>query len=219
MILDDPVTSLDAEWKEGIARVLVAQSKERQVIVFTHDLHFLYLLNRLAESAEAAIITHWIRRGLGGLPGYVFLNNSPAAEKQYRSPQVAKDHLGRAANASNPEEEERYLREGFAALRTTYEVFVLRDMFGDVVQRFDERISIERLRDAHLDQATVETVISKVGQLSRYIEGHSHSDAFAAVRPDVAMLQKEIEEFEQLKGSQRSAKKRLQAASTGAVAE
>ena len=44
IILDDPVTSLDWEWKEVVAKRLVIEARKRQAIIFTHDLHFLYLI-------------------------------------------------------------------------------------------------------------------------------------------------------------------------------
>ena len=47
IIFDDPVSSLDHHWRQKIGRRLVAEAKERQVIVFTHDLLFLRIL--LAE--------------------------------------------------------------------------------------------------------------------------------------------------------------------------
>ncbi len=69
ILLDDPVTSLDAEWKETIASLLAEQARERQVIVFTHDLHFLYLLKHAAERGGIALKSHWIRRTVDGTPG------------------------------------------------------------------------------------------------------------------------------------------------------
>ncbi len=85
IILDDPVTSLDLEWRETIASILVTEAKQRQVIVFTHDLPFLYYLKKYAERQTINIETHWIKRGDNdGKPGYVSLNNSPALERDYR---------------------------------------------------------------------------------------------------------------------------------------
>jgi energy-coupling factor transporter ATP-binding protein EcfA2 len=37
IVLDDPVTSLDFDWKETVASRLVAEAVRRQVILFTHD--------------------------------------------------------------------------------------------------------------------------------------------------------------------------------------
>jgi hypothetical protein len=207
IVLDDPVTSLDQNWKEQIASVLVAESKTRQVIIFTHDLHFLYLLKNAAQESGAEFQAHWIEKHFSdNTPGHIALNASPATERDYRTTNPAERYLKSAKGAASPTERDSALRGGFGAMRTTYEQFVLNDMFGDVVRRFDSRISIERLKDARIDAATVQKVMQKVGELSRYIEGHSHSDE-AAHTPNIEALAKEIEEFQALKASHKAAKK------------
>lgn len=45
LIFDDPVTSLDHRWRRKVAHRLVEEAKERQIIVFTHDLVFVNDLN------------------------------------------------------------------------------------------------------------------------------------------------------------------------------
>src|SRR5690606_15490404 len=44
IIFDDPVSSLDHLHREAIAKRLAEEGRTRQVIVFTHDLPFLFLL-------------------------------------------------------------------------------------------------------------------------------------------------------------------------------
>ena len=44
IIFDDPVNSLDLDYRESIAKKIVVLSEERQIIVLTHDLYFLRLL-------------------------------------------------------------------------------------------------------------------------------------------------------------------------------
>ncbi len=44
IIFDDPVTSLDMDYREKIATKIVQLSQNRQIVVFTHDLSFLRLL-------------------------------------------------------------------------------------------------------------------------------------------------------------------------------
>lgn len=44
IIFDDPVTSLDINYRERISKKIVELSQNRQIIVFTHDLYFLRLL-------------------------------------------------------------------------------------------------------------------------------------------------------------------------------
>jgi energy-coupling factor transporter ATP-binding protein EcfA2 len=52
IVFDDPVSSLDHMHREAVAKRLVAEAAHRQVIVFTHDLAFLFELNRAADDAQ-----------------------------------------------------------------------------------------------------------------------------------------------------------------------
>ena len=45
IVFDDPVSSLDHNYREKVAERLAEESKHRQVIVFTHDIVFLSFLN------------------------------------------------------------------------------------------------------------------------------------------------------------------------------
>ena len=40
IVFDDPVLSLDHRWRKRVAKRLVEETKNRQVIVLTHDLVF-----------------------------------------------------------------------------------------------------------------------------------------------------------------------------------
>jgi len=51
ILFDDPVSSLDHEWRGRVAERLVVEAKSRQVIVFTHDIVFLLALSDEAERA------------------------------------------------------------------------------------------------------------------------------------------------------------------------
>lgn len=209
VILDDPVSSLDFEWKETIATHLVTQAKRRQVVIFTHDLHFLYCLKEQAKNEGVAVDSHWIEKR-NGRPGWVFLNNSPLSEKDYKDTERVKAvHRQAIVPGLPPEEQQRLLREGFGGLRTCYEYFVINDLFGNVVQRFGERVSADRLKTVAVDLSIRDQVMDKVGLLSRYIEGHLHSDQFAAQKPTPEMLQDEIQEFETLRRRHKDYKKSL----------
>ena len=49
IVLDDPVSSLDHQRREHVATRLVEEAGRRQVVVFTHDLVFVYYLQEKAE--------------------------------------------------------------------------------------------------------------------------------------------------------------------------
>lgn len=52
IVFDDPVSSLDHMHREAVAKRLVAEAVHRQVIVFTHDLAFLFELNRAVDNVQ-----------------------------------------------------------------------------------------------------------------------------------------------------------------------
>lgn len=213
IVLDDPVTSFDLEWREKIAHVFAKESAKRQVIIFTHDLAFLYHLIEAAEREGVEILCHWIQRGWkDGVPGYVSINNSPAIDKSFKKPTKPQQLLERAKNELDFSERERLLRDGFGALRTCYEAFIIFDLFNEVVQRFGERISFGRLKEIVWDESIVRQVIDKYEDLSMLMEGHLHSTRFAykELTPDI--LNAEIQYFTGLKKQLKELKKNKKAA-------
>ncbi|MFT8723007.1 MAG: AAA family ATPase [Acetobacter malorum] len=52
IVFDDPVSSLDHMHRAAVAKRLIAEAANRQVIVFTHDLAFLFELNRAADEVQ-----------------------------------------------------------------------------------------------------------------------------------------------------------------------
>ncbi|MFH1943247.1 MAG: AAA family ATPase [bacterium] len=213
MVLDDPVTSFDLEWREKIAHIFVKEAAKRQVIIFTHDLAFLYHLIEAAEREGVEILCHWIQRGWkNGVPGYVSIDNSPAIDRSFKKPTKAQQLLERAAKKSDFSERERLLKDGFGALRTCYEAFIIFDLFNEVVQRFSERISFGRLEEIVWDESIVQQVIKKYEDLSMLMEGHLHSMRFGykELTPDI--LSGEIRHFTELKMQLRELKKKKKAA-------
>ncbi len=51
IVFDDPMSSLDHKYRRRVAKRLVEEAAHRQVIVFTHDLTFLFDLQREAKAA------------------------------------------------------------------------------------------------------------------------------------------------------------------------
>jgi ABC-type Mn2+/Zn2+ transport system ATPase subunit len=209
IVLDDPVTSLDFQWRKAIADEIVAESNNRQVIVFTHDISFLYFLIESARENAIDYSSHWIRRGeTDDLPGYVFLNNGPALEKNYKSSRLAKECYDEARKIEDPTKQLRILKEGFGALRTSYEALIIFEMFNGVIERFNERLSFGRLSGVVIDNDIVDTVIKSCERLSRYIEGHLHSDALDSTGElGLSDLNDEIQKFDQTRKGIRELKK------------
>jgi energy-coupling factor transporter ATP-binding protein EcfA2 len=208
IVLDDPVTSLDCEWKETVAECLVAESKKRQVIVFTHDLTFLSLMQATAEKQNVKIDSHWIIKEGDGEPGHIYLNNSPLTEGERRKSNQASQFYQKAVNSDNPLETEMYLKLGFGSLRSSYEALIVYDIFNKVVMRHEERVSVDRLKEVVMDKEIFDEVREKYDLLSRYNIGHFQSDSFNQKKATPEMLKKEIDAFNDLKGRIRKIKNR-----------
>ena len=68
VVLDDPVSSLDAGRRSRVANRLVELAEDRQVIVFTHEATFVTALNKAARDQGVAITERAILRQ-GDRPG------------------------------------------------------------------------------------------------------------------------------------------------------
>ncbi|GMO14638.1 MAG: AAA family ATPase [Termitinemataceae bacterium] len=207
IIFDDPVTSLDDKRKKQIAKRLIHYAAVKQVIIFTHDLVFVSNLLVLCEDKQISYSCHWIENSNNN-PGLIYLNNTPSYEKKYRNATPANEYYSKCMKDDcTPMEREEYLKQGFAALRTCYEVLVINDLFANVVQRYNERVSIDSLSNVKFTEDLKNELCDCFGQCCRYMEGHSHSDKFAYQKPESKNLHEEIQRYETIKKKIKDAKK------------
>lgn len=206
IIFDDPVTSLDDKRKNEIATRLVEEAELRQVIIYTHDLVFVSNLLSKCEQQEAEFLCHWIENIDGKNPGAIYLNNAPSYEKDYKTSGKAQNYLNEAKK-SNPQQREEKIKNGFAALRTSYEAQVVFGLFKGVVQRFNERVSIESLRKVYFTTELIDELLESYALCCRFMEGHSHSDKYSYKKPTIEDLNNEIKRFDEIKKKISSCKK------------
>lgn len=208
VIFDDPVTSLDDERKGRIAERIAEESTKNQVVVFTHDLVFVSTLISACCEFKIDHVCHWIEKR-DDTPGYVFLNNAPSYEKQYRNSEIPRSHYVEANKADCPPAQREYLiKSAFTELRTCYEVLVINDLFKNVVQRFNERVSVDSLKDVCFVDELVTELLDNFGQCCRYMEGHTHSDKYAYQKPTVENLNTEINRYDAIRTKIKKSKKK-----------
>lgn len=207
VIFDDPVNSLDEYRNKNIAERLVCESRKKQVIVFTHDLIFVSNLITFCEDNKVPFFCHWVEKR-GDNPGYVWLQNTPSFEKQYRNSEPAMKCYQEANNIEcPPEKREFFVKSGFTALRTCYEVLVINDLFKNVVQRYKERVSVEALSDVYFNEELVNELLDNFNQCCRYMEGHTHSDKYSYEKPEPKNLNEEIIRYNEIRSKIRKTKK------------
>lgn len=207
IIFDDPVNSLDEGRKKDIAYRLIRESVSKQVIVFTHDLIFVSNLITFSEENTIPFLCHWVENR-DGKAGQVWLKNSPSYEKEYRNAEPAKKYYSDANKDDCPPAQREFLvRTGFTALRTCYEVLVINDLFKNVVQRYNERVSVDALTNVYFDETLINELLDSFAQCCRYMEGHTHSDKYAYKKPEPANLSEEIQRYEATRTKIRKFKK------------
>jgi hypothetical protein len=198
IIFDDPVSSLDQDWRERIARRLVMEAKERQVIVFTHDIVFLRLLLEDAAKFEVPCANQYVRReGHAGivspdLPWMamgikdrigVLRKHWQAAEKLFRTKDV--------------EAYEREAREIYGMLREAWEQAIGETLLYDVVQRYRPSIETKRVRYLHdITETDCRAVGDGMTECSRWIRGHDQPAADAAPVPQPPELKQRIDDLD-----------------------
>ncbi|MCK4788078.1 MAG: AAA family ATPase [Desulfobacteraceae bacterium] len=199
VLFDDPVSSLDHEWRENVAHRLAEEAKARQVIVFTHDIVFLLALVRWAEEIGAMYCHQYLRRG--GLETGV---SSP--ELPWLAMKV-KDRIGALKNrcqraeklhrTATPEEYDREVTHIYGQLREAWERGLEEVLLGGVVELY--RNSIQTQQAKHLSDITeddCQVLEAGMTKCSRWLPGHDQAPAENVPIPYPEELRGDIEALE-----------------------
>ncbi|WP_418409178.1 AAA family ATPase [Alistipes sp.] len=207
IIFDDPVTSLDNLRKRTIAERLIKEALNRQVIIFSHDLVFMSIISEIASDLALSASFHRIEK-MGTQPGHIWNDNSPANEDKYSTNVIPTEYLNKAKSAANPDDRDSYVKNGITAMRTCYEILIIKEVLRDTVKRFTDRLSIERFKEIVLPIELRDEVYNAYGLLCRYMEGHSHSDEYGShIPPTIEILKREIDSYDALKSKIKNARK------------
>ena len=202
IIFDDPVSSLDHLHREVIAKRLAQEGRKRQVIVFTHDLPFLFLLRNAcaqvdgpAEKTEVAL-RHVQKKQ--NMPGHC-RNEAPekAQDAQSRLNSM-RNHLDntRIQYDQDPDGTSWLItaRGLINSLRQAWEVAV-EDSISPVLRTFSSKIDTRgfiKLSAITLEDA--ETMRKHYGQCSTML--HKASNALNPSAPTPDIIEEELEELE-----------------------
>jgi energy-coupling factor transporter ATP-binding protein EcfA2 len=212
LVFDDPVNSMDHERKSYIARRLVAESIKRQVIIFTHDISFLFDLVNEAErhklKEKQDFYCHWVQK-IENNVGVVHINHRKELELDYKTHTRAEECWQSARAESDPVKRESLSRQGFDCLRKTYEAFILTEIFGDTVKRFDRRIRYDTLKQVYCTKEVSEFVSDRLGYCSGFVSAHLPTDAYSGESPNPELLKREIDVFVAFRAKFREEKKQL----------
>lgn len=198
IIFDDPVSSLDHIWREKVAKRLVEEAKERQVIIFTHDIVFLLALEHEARVQQVPMKNQTLMRvgNAAGICDQELPWLAMTVEKRIRHLnkllQEAKALYGRNKIADY----EKEVRHCYGLLREAWERAVEELIFGDVVQRFRQGVETQKLIGVAVTDLDYLTVYRAMEKCSRWLAGHDEAAASGAILPVPDELAKDIKELE-----------------------
>lgn len=197
VVFDDPVSSIDQEGRRHIARTLLQLAEQRQVIVFTHELSFVYELDQLAPAECKAHVQQLRRKGqtVGHVHPDLPWQGLPAKQR----PKALYEMLAGAAElnaAGNETEYETAAAEFCRHLREAFERAVEEGVFNDVVTRCHDTIRISRLRKVAWSEEICDVVDRGTDESSPWM--HDRPRADGSEPPTPAELREGLEIFETL---------------------
>ena len=199
LVFDDPVSSLDHIWREAVAHRLVEEAKDRQVIVFTHDMVFLLLLVEQCENAN-----------IQPTQAHLLCTSSGTGEAQDGPPWLAakvKDRVGvlkskfqqaeKLFKETDPVIYEAFACDLYGRLRETWERSVEELLLNDSVRRFRRNIETNRLAKlSDIKSEDIDIVEAAMTKCSKYLRGHDKAVAINEPVPAPAELKADIENLE-----------------------
>jgi energy-coupling factor transporter ATP-binding protein EcfA2 len=201
IVFDDPVSSLDHKWRNKIAKRIVQESNIRQVVVFTHDITFLLMLQEHAENLSYSLEIKSLTRKKDET-GLIASNPPWDALPIGKRIGILKNEYQKIEKIERTETEEIYrarVKPLYGMLRETWERFVEEVFLNGTIQRFGREIQTQRL--AKIVDLTIEDfdkVDENMGKCSTYFLGHDSAGTLIEEMPDAAEFLADItilEEF------------------------
>ncbi len=196
IVFDDPVSSLDYQWRQGVARRLVQEAKTRQVIVFTHDVVFLLLLKQFAEELAIEQFDQHVRflsKGAGVCSEELPWVALPIKKKigYLKNGWQAADKLSRDGHQDAYEKDAKYL---YGLLREAWERALEEVLLGGVVERYRPNIQTQQVAQiADITAVDCQTVEAAMTKCSKWLPGHDQAAAARAPVPAPAELKADID--------------------------
>ena len=196
IVFDDPMSSLDHKYRPLVAKRLAEEAAGRQVIVFTHDLTFLFDLQRAAKVAGQDVKYQNVHR-VQSQPGHVS-DDLPIDAKAAGSMAAAlRTELKKVrGNFENwPEVQRSVFVDGFKGkFRKTWEQGIA-DLIQPVMSRFNSQIKGSSLHKlAVINEEDVMEVRAARARLSEDL--HASPETINPSETTHAELLKELEKLE-----------------------
>jgi len=196
IVLDDPVSSLDHVRRGYVARRLVEFAKERQVIVFTHDIAFVA---DLRASADKVVPVHErsIERRISGQPGVCLPNHPWKARDVGQRLHLLGEELARIRRERSGWDQDAYERETAewaGKMSETWERMISLEVVGHVVDRGTQEVRPRMFRVlAKITEDDDREFQASYAHCSRWARRHDKSIELNYVPPTIEEMESELQ--------------------------
>nr|WP_319396588.1 AAA family ATPase [uncultured Desulfobacter sp.] len=205
-VFDDPISSLDQDYEEAVVQRLCAIASDRQVIIFTHRLSLLTMVQLYAGKVDIKPEVICIREEPWGTgePGDTpfFAKKPDSALKQLINDRLAK--AKKFLNEHGKEVYEPYAKSLCSDFRDLLERMIEVELMGDIVQRYRRDVHTKKIAGlAKISEADCKYFDDLMTKYSRYVHPQPIEAPVRLPEPD------ELEtDFNTLKDWQAEFKKR-----------
>lgn len=212
IVFDDPVSSLDHRRRSHVASRLVEEAKLRQVIVFTHDIYFLCIIQQEAELAGLPATTQYIGKGQAGFG--VQADRLPfdtlSTSKRVKALRLLYDNIAKVHKSGDDAETIRLTREAYSHLRMAWERGVEEVLLQGAVTRFIEGVSTQKLKYVVVEDSDYEAINVGMTKSSKY-SGHDPATSAHLPTPHPDDLKDDIDKLENWRASVEARKAAIEA--------
>lgn len=206
VIFDDPATSFDHDRKEQIAKRIVQESENKQIIVFTHDLMFASFLhdqvkarhdNNNIDPSKALFHSLYSNKSHVGLISENYYPGSTKFDTYIEKISTKAQEIEKLTGEAQADA----IKNAYGMLRGAVEKAVEERIFGGVIIRWSEQIQMHNAtpKRASLSREKLDLAKQLHEKFSRYIEGHNQSDEMIQhATPDVEQLKSDIQQVKNI---------------------
>ena len=195
ILFDDPVSSLDHNWRGNVAKRLVIASQSRQVVVFTHDIVFLLALLEKAEEFCVNIQNQYLRRD--GTAVGLSSQQLPWAALKVSARISHLNALWQDADKTlRNTGQEKYERDAsmiYGLLREAWERGVEEVLLAGTVERYRHTVQTQRANQlADICAGDLKALDAGMTKCSKWLPGHDQSPAENSPFPIPSELKSDI---------------------------
>lgn len=195
IIFDDPINSLDHKWRRKFASRIVEESLTRQVIVFTHDMPFLKMLEEASDEAKSKLELIYIAK-YGDTAGFPFPEPPWDAKSTVSRIGFLKNSLPdlKKMETSGDARYEFNAKHTYNLMRETWERLVEEWLLRKVVERFARGVKTQSIKKIADDVTSEDNDIinAAMAKCSTYMYGHDNATGLAVDCPRYSELEQDI---------------------------